>query len=78
MQIKADEISRIIRERINNFDQKVERAEIGTVISAGDGIAKIYGLDNIMAGELVEFSKDTYGMALNLEEESVGVVILGD
>ncbi len=78
MQIKADEISQIIREQIKNFDQKVEMAEIGTVVSAGDGIAKIYGLDNIMAGELVEFPGDTFGMALNLEEENVGVVILGD
>lgn len=78
MQIKADEISQIIREQIKNFDKKVEMAEIGTVVSAGDGIAKIYGLDNIMAGELVEFSGDTYGMALNLEEDSVGVVIFGD
>lgn len=78
MQIKADEISQVIREQIKNFDQKVEMAEIGTVISDGDGIAKIYGLDNIMAGELVEFPGETYGMALNLEEENVGVVILGD
>ncbi|MDR2401655.1 MAG: F0F1 ATP synthase subunit alpha [Deferribacteraceae bacterium] len=78
MQIKADEISQIIREQIKNFDRKVEMAEIGTVVSAGDGIAKIYGLDNIMAGELVEFPHNVFGMALNLEEESVGVVILGD
>ena len=78
MQIKADEISQIIREQIKNFDQKVEMAEIGAVVSAGDGIAKIYGLDNIMAGELVEFPGDTFGMALNLEEENVGVVILGN
>jgi F-type H+-transporting ATPase subunit alpha len=78
MQIKADEISQIIREQIKNFDRKVEMAEIGTVVSAGDGIAKVYGIDNIMAGELVEFPGNTFGMALNLEEESVGVVILGD
>ncbi|MDR2870632.1 MAG: F0F1 ATP synthase subunit alpha [Deferribacteraceae bacterium] len=78
MQIKADEISQIIREQIKNFDQKVEMAEIGTVVSAGDGIAKIYGLDNIMAGELVELPGDVYGMALNLEEDNVGVVVLGE
>jgi F-type H+-transporting ATPase subunit alpha len=78
MQIKANEISQIIREQIKNFDQKVEMIEVGTVVSAGDGIAKVHGLDNIMAGELVEFPGDVYGMALNLEEDSVGVVILGD
>jgi F-type H+-transporting ATPase subunit alpha len=78
MQIRADEISQIIRDQIKNFDRKVEMEEVGAVVTAGDGIAKIYGLDNIMAGELVEFPGNITGMALNLEEESVGVVILGD
>ena len=78
MHIKAEEISQIIRDQIKNFDQKVAMEEVGTVISAGDGIAKIYGLDNVMAGELVEFSGGIYGMTLNLEEDNVGVVVMGD
>lgn len=78
MHIKAEEISQIIRDQIKNFDHKVTMEEVGTVISAGDGIAKIYGLDNVMAGELVEFSNNLYGMVLNLEEDNVGVVIMGD
>ena len=78
MHIKAEEISQIIRDQIKNFDNKVTMEEVGTVVSAGDGIAKIYGLDNVMAGELVEFSENLYGMVLNLEEDNVGVVIMGD
>lgn len=78
MHIKAEEISQIIRDQIKNFDKKVTMEEVGTVISAGDGIAKIYGLDNVMAGELVEFPGEIYGMALNLEEDNVGVVVMGD
>lgn len=78
MHIKAEEISQIIRDQIKNFDHKVKMEEVGTVISAGDGIAKIYGLDNVMAGELVEFSENLYGMVLNLEEDNVGVVVMGD
>ncbi|MDE7170012.1 MAG: F0F1 ATP synthase subunit alpha, partial [Mucispirillum sp.] len=61
MHIKAEEISQIIRDQIKNFDQKVAMEEVGTVISAGDGIAKVYGLDNVMAGELVEFPGGIYG-----------------
>ncbi len=78
MQIKAEEISQIIRDQIKDFDKKVAMEEVGTVISAGDGIAKVYGLDNVMAGELVEFPGGVYGMTLNLEEDNVGVVIMGD
>lgn len=78
MQIKAEEISQIIRSQIKDFDKKVAMEEVGTVISAGDGIAKVYGLDNVMAGELVEFPGGIYGMTLNLEEDNVGVVIMGD
>lgn len=78
MHIKAEEISQIIRDQIKNFDQKVAMEEVGTVISAGDGIAKVYGLDNVMAGELVEFPGGIYGMTLNLEEDNVGVVVMGD
>ena len=78
MHIKAEEISQIIRDQIKDFDKKVAMEEVGTVISAGDGIAKVYGLDNVMAGELVEFPGGIYGMILNLEEDNVGVVIMGD
>ncbi len=78
MHIKAEEISQIIRDQIKNFDKKVTMEEVGTVISAGDGIAKIYGLDNVMAGELVEFPGEIFGMVLNLEEDNVGVVVMGD
>lgn len=78
MHIKAEEISQIIRDQIKDFDKKVAMEEVGTVISAGDGIAKVYGLDNVMAGELVEFPGGVYGMTLNLEEDNVGVVIMGD
>ena len=78
MHIKAEELSQIIRDQIKDFDKKVAMEEVGTVISAGDGIAKVYGLDNVMAGELVEFPGGIYGMTLNLEEDNVGVVIMGD
>jgi F-type H+-transporting ATPase subunit alpha len=75
--IKADEISSIIKERIENFELNVDINETGKVISYADGIAKVYGLKNIMAGELVEFEDGTKGIASNLEESSVGIVILG-
>ena len=78
MHIKAEEISQIIRDQIKDFDKKVAMEEVGTVLSAGDGIAKVYVLDNVMAGELVEFPGGVYGMTLNLEEDNVGVVIMGD
>ena len=78
MQIKAQEISEIIKKKISDFEKTVEVAEIGTVITVGDGIAKIYGLDNVMSGELLEFPGNVMGMALNLEEESVGAVLMGD
>ncbi len=78
MQIKAEEISQIIKDQIKNFEQKVEMEEIGTVLSAGDGIAKVYGLDKAMAGELVEFSGGVYGIVFNLEEDNVGIVIMGE
>lgn len=78
MQIKAQEISEIIKKKISDFEKTVEVAEIGTVITVGDGIAKVFGLDNVMSGELLEFPGGIMGMALNLEEESVGVVLMGD
>jgi F-type H+-transporting ATPase subunit alpha len=77
-EIKADEISKIIRQQIENFDSGVTVAEIGTVIKVGDGIAEIHGLDKVMAGELLEFESGASGLALNLEEDKVGAVLLGD
>src|SRR5213596_1428316 len=77
MEIRAAEISRVIRDQIANFDAEAEVSEIGTVLSVGDGIARIYGLDNVQAGEMVEFDNGTKGMALNLEADNVGVVIFG-
>jgi F-type H+/Na+-transporting ATPase subunit alpha len=78
MQIKAQEISDIIKKKIADFEKTVEVAEIGNVITVGDGIAKVFGLDNVMSGELLEFPGGVMGMALNLEEESVGAVLMGD
>jgi F-type H+-transporting ATPase subunit alpha len=77
MQIKAEEISKIIREQIGNFAIDVDVAEVGTVISVGDGIARIHGVERAMAGEMLEFPHGLFGIALNLEEESVGAVLLG-
>jgi len=78
MQIRAEEISQIIRKEIEGFDQKVAVAETGTVLETGDGIARVYGLENAMAGELLDFGKNVVGLVLNLEEDNVGVVLLGD
>jgi len=77
MQIKAEEISKIIRDQIGNFAVNVDVAEVGTVISIGDGIARIHGVERAMAGEMLEFPNGLFGIALNLEEESVGAVLLG-
>jgi len=78
MQIRAEEISQIIQKQIEGFDASVELAETGSIISVGDGIARIYGLEKCMAGELLEFPGDLMGMALNLETDNVGAVLLGD
>ncbi len=78
MDIKADEISKIIREQIGSFAVDVDVAEVGSIISLGDGIARVHGVENAMAGEMLEFPKGVFGIALNLEEESVGAVLLGD
>ncbi|NGZ25810.1 MAG: F0F1 ATP synthase subunit alpha, partial [Magnetococcales bacterium] len=78
MQISVAEISEIIKKQIAEFGQASEVSEVGQVIAVGDGIARVYGLDNVMAGEMVEFADGTRGMALNLEEDNVGVVIFGD
>src|SRR2546428_9705474 len=77
-QIRADEISRLLREEIENYERAVNVAETGSVMSVGDGIARIYGLENVMAGELIEFKGGTSGIALNLEEDQVGAVLLGE
>lgn len=78
MQIKAEEISAIIKEKIKGFDKQVDVQETGSVIQVGDGIAKVYGLDGAMAGEMLEFPGGLYGIALNLEEDNVGAVLMGD
>jgi F-type H+-transporting ATPase subunit alpha len=76
--IKADEITKILREQIENYEQAVAVEEVGSVISVGDGIARVHGLDRCMAGEMLSFPHDVFGIALNLEEDQVGVVLLGD
>ncbi|RPG96467.1 MAG: F0F1 ATP synthase subunit alpha [Candidatus Pelagibacter sp. TMED165] len=78
MQINPSEITKLLKEQIKNFDEKAEVSEIGKVLSVGDGIARVYGLDNVQAGEMVEFNDGSKGMALNLESDNVGVVIFGD
>jgi len=78
MQLKVDEIAKIIRQEIEGFDRKTELSEVGYVVSVGDGIGRIYGLENVMAGELLELPHGVMGMALNLEEDSVGAVLLGE
>ncbi|MFI3209967.1 MAG: F0F1 ATP synthase subunit alpha [Peptostreptococcaceae bacterium] len=78
MSLKPDEISALIKEQIKNYENKVELTETGSVLKVGDGISSVYGLENAMAGELLEFPGEVYGMALNLEEETVGAVMLGN
>jgi F-type H+-transporting ATPase subunit alpha len=78
MNIRADEISKIIRDSIGSYAVEVDVAEVGTVISIGDGIARVHGVERAMAGEMIEFPKGVYGIALNLEEDSVGAVLLGE
>src|SRR6188508_282783 len=78
MDIRAAEISAILKEQIKNFGQEAEVAEIGQVLSVGDGVARVYGLDNVQAGEMVEFPNGIRGMALNLETDNVGIVIFGN
>ncbi|MEZ0535919.1 F0F1 ATP synthase subunit alpha [Caldicellulosiruptoraceae bacterium PP1] len=76
--IKPDEIASILKEQIKNYEKKIETSDVGIVIMSGDGIARIHGLDNCMSGELLEFPNNIYGMALNLEEDNIGCVILGN
>ncbi|HDS16930.1 MAG TPA: F0F1 ATP synthase subunit alpha [Proteobacteria bacterium] len=78
MELRAEEISQIIKDQIENYEKKVEVSETGTILTVGDGIARIYGLENAMAGELLLFPHDIYGMVLNLEEDNVGAAIFGE
>ncbi|MBQ7707655.1 MAG: F0F1 ATP synthase subunit alpha [Lachnospiraceae bacterium] len=78
MNLKPEEISSVIKEQIKNYKQKLETSDVGTVIQVADGIARIHGLENAMQGELLEFPGEVYGMVLNLEEDNVGAVLLGD
>ena len=78
MTIKADEITKIIRDQIDDYALDVDVAEVGTVISVGDGIAEIHGIEKVMATEMLEFPQNVFGLALNLNEDSVGAVLLGD
>src|ERR687883_2142669 len=76
--IKADEITKLIRDQIENYESRIAVDEVGTVMSLGDGIARIHGLEKVMAGELLEFPHGVSGLAMNLEEDQVGSVLLGD
>src|SRR5215471_16740748 len=77
-QIRADEITTLLRQEIENYERAIDVSEVGSVISVGDGIARIHGLEKVMAGELLEFPHDVAGIAMNLEEDQVGAVLLGD
>ncbi|HZW51366.1 MAG TPA: F0F1 ATP synthase subunit alpha, partial [Rudaea sp.] len=78
MAIKADEVTKLIREQIENYESRIAVDEVGTVISLGDGIARVHGLDKVMAGELLSLPHGVAGIAMNLEEDQVGVVLLGE
>jgi len=78
MEIRAEEITQVIKEQIGKYEQEVDISEVGRVLSVGDGIARIYGLQNVMANELIEFPHGIMGMVLNLEEDNIGAAILGE
>src|SRR5262245_52364204 len=78
MAIKPEEITRVLKEQIEGFNPETEMKEVGYVLQSGDGIARVYGLQNAVAGEMLQFPHDVFGIALNLEKESVGVVLLGE
>ena len=78
MNLRPEEISSVIKEQIKNYTAKLETSDVGTVIQVADGIARIHGLESAMQGELLEFPGEVYGMVLNLEEDNVGAVLLGD
>src|SRR6201994_1915633 len=77
-QIKADEITELLRQQIENYDQKIQVDEVGTVVTLGDGIARVHGLEKVMAGELIQFPHGVAGLAMNLDESEVGAVLMGD
>src|SRR5450432_4103196 len=77
-QIRADEITTLLRQEIENYEGAIDVSEVGSVISIGDGIARIHGLEKVMSGELIEFPHGVAGIAMNLEEDQVGAVLLGD
>lgn len=77
-QINAGEITELLRQQIENYEQKIQIDEVGTIISLGDGIARVHGLDKVMAGELIDFPHGIAGLAMNLDEDQVGAVLLGD
>ncbi len=77
-QINANEITELLRQQIDNYEQRIQVDEVGTVISLGDGIARVHGLDKVMAGEMIEFPHGVAGLAMNLEEDQVGAVLMGD
>ena len=77
-QIRADEITALLSQKIANYEQRVQVDEVGTIMSLGDGIARVHGLDKVMAGELIEFPHGVAGLAMNLDEDQVGAVLLGD
>jgi F-type H+-transporting ATPase subunit alpha len=76
--INADEITELLRQQIENYEQRIQVDEVGTVISLGDGIARVHGLDKVMAGEMLQFPHGISGLAMNLDESEVGAVLLGD
>ena len=78
MKLRAEEISSIIEKQIASFGKKVDSQEVGTILTVGDGIARVHGLENVKSGELLEFAGGVVGIALNLEEDNVGVVLMGD
>ncbi|MFW6306141.1 MAG: HAS-barrel domain-containing protein, partial [Bacillota bacterium] len=78
MNLRPEEISSIIKKQIEKYEDSLETIEVGTVLDIGDGIAHVHGLEDAMSGELLEFPNDVYGMVLNLEEDNVGCVLLGD
>jgi F-type H+-transporting ATPase subunit alpha len=78
IEIKPDEISAILRQQLSNFNSSADLEEVGSVLQVGDGIARIYGLNNVQSGELVEFENGVRAIALNLEEDNVGVVLMGE
>ncbi|MEP7235416.1 MAG: F0F1 ATP synthase subunit alpha, partial [Ignavibacteriota bacterium] len=76
--VRPDEVSAILRQQLTGFDKEVDVYDVGTVLQVGDGVARVYGLSKVMAGELIEFPNKVFGMALNLEEDNVGAVLFGD